>query len=131
MVADNVGDIPPTEQTEAPTGDWSALEFAVGRTPAESGILSKGPIVTDVHSLVGADAISYRERLERDGGPLTRSGGLLVTASKPGATASYLIVDQEQLALEAGYKKDGRWVIQRTASSDIPRPREIEDLLAR
>ena len=131
VVADNVGDIPPTEQTEAPTGDWSVLELAVGRTPAESGVLSKGPIVTDVHALVGADAITYRETLERDGGALTRVGRLLVTASKPGENASYLIVDQDQLALEAGYKKNGRWVVQRTASSDIARPPVIVELLER
>ena len=130
VVADNVGDIPPTELTEAPTGDWSALRFAVGRTPAESGVLSKGPIVTDLHALVGADAITYRETLERDGGPLTRIGTLLVTASKPGENASYLIVDQDQLALEAGFRKDGRWVVRRTASSDIERPKLIDDLLA-
>ena len=130
VVADNVGDIPPIEQTEAPTGDWSALKFAVGRTPADSGVLSKGPIVTDVHALVGADAITYRETLERDGGPLTQVGKLLVTASKPGENASYLIVDQDQLALEAGYKKGGRWVIERSASAEIARPPAIEALLA-
>ncbi len=131
VVADDVGDIPPTEVTEAPTADWSALEPAIGRTPAHSGMLTKGPIVTDLHALVGADAIAYRGRLERDGGPLTRIGHLLVTASKPGDDATYLIVDPDQLALEAGYKKGDRWVVQRTPSTDIVRPPAIQALLAR
>ena len=129
-VADNVGDIPPTTVTQVQSGDWSGLEPAVGRTPADSGMLSKGPIVTDLHALVGADAIDFRERLERTGGRLTRVGRLLVTASPPGEQASYLIVDSEQLALEAGYKKDGRWVVQRTPGTEIERPAAIEALLA-
>lgn len=131
VVADNVGDIPPTSVTQAPSADWSGLEPAVGRTPADSGMLTKGPIVTDLHALLAADAIAYRTRLERDGGPLTRVGNLLVTASPPGEEASYLIVDPGQLALEAGYKKGGRWVVERTASSDIARPPAITAMLAR
>ncbi|HET9356263.1 MAG TPA: hypothetical protein VFO42_08885 [Sphingomicrobium sp.] len=131
VVADNVGDIPPIELTESPTADWSALEPAIGRTPAHSGMLTKGPIVTDLHALLGADAIDYRNRLERNGGPLTRVGRLLVTASPDGERASYLIVDPDQLALEAGYKKNGQWVVQRTASSDIARPPAIEAMLSR
>lgn len=130
VVADNAGDIPPIEQTEAPTADWSALEPAIGRTPADSGMLTKGPIVTDLHALLGPEAIAYRQRLERDGGPLARVGQLLVTASPPGEQATYLIVDPGQLALEAGYKQDGRWVVRRTASSDIVRPPAIEALMA-
>lgn len=130
VVADDAGDIPPTSVTQAPSADWSALEPAIGRTPADSGMLSKGPIVTDLHALVGADAIAYREGLERNGGPLDRVGKLLVTASPPGAEASYLIVDREQLALEAGYKKDGRWVVRRTPAAEIARPPAIEALLA-
>lgn len=131
VVADNAGDIPPIEQIEAPTADWSALDPAIGRTPADSGMLSKGPIVTDLHALVGADAIAFRRRLERDGGPLTRIGRLLVTASAEGEQATYLVVDRDQLALEAGYKKDGRWVVRRTPSAEIARPPGIEALLAR
>ena len=129
-VADDVGDIPPTSVTQAPSADWSALEPAIGRTPADSGMLSKGPIVTDLHALVGADAIAYREGLERTGGRLERAGQLLVTASPPGPQASYLIVDREQLALEAGYKKDGRWIIRRTPAAEIERPAAIEALLS-
>ena len=130
VVADNVGDIPPIEQTEAPTSDWSTLEPAIGRTPAHSGMLTKGPIVTDLHALLGAEAIAYRQRLERDGGTLMRADKLLVTVSPPGESAIYLIIDPGQLALEAGYKKDGRWVIERTASAEIVRPPAVEALLA-
>ena len=130
VVADNVGDIPPIEQTEAPTADWSALEPAIGRTPAHSGMLSKGPIVTDLHALLGPEAIAFRKQLDRDGGPLMRAGKLLVTMSPPGESAIYLLIDPEQLALEAGYKRDGRWVVERTASAEIARPPAIEKLLA-
>ena len=130
VVADNVGDIPPIEQTEAPTADWSALEPAIGRTPAHSGMLTKGPIVTDLHALLGPEAIAFRQKLERGGGPLMRAGGLLVTMSQPGPEATYLLVDPKQLALEAGYRKDGGWVIERTASAEIARPAAIEALLA-
>lgn len=131
VVADNVGDIPPTTVTQAPSADWSGLEPAIGRTPADSGMLTKGPIVTDLHALLGADAIAYRQRLEREGGPLTRVGRLLVTASADGEQAIYLIIDPDQLALEAGYRKGGRWVIERTASSDIARPPAIAAMLSR
>ena len=129
-VADDAGPVPPAEMIEAPIQDWSALRHAIGRTPADSGVLSKGPIVTDLHALVGEDAIGYRERLERTGGPLTRVGRLLVVASPPGQQASYLIVDQGQLALEAGYKKDGEWVVRRTAAAEIDRPEAVTALLA-
>lgn len=129
-VADDVGEIPPTSVTQAPSADWSGLEPAIGRTPADSGMLSKGPIVTDLHALVGADAIAYRELLERTGGPLERAGDLLVIAAPPGPQASYLIIDREQLALEAGFKKDGRWIVRRTPAAEIERPPAIEALLA-
>ena len=107
------------------------LDHAIGRTPADSGLLTKGPIVTDLHALVGKQAIAYRQRLERGGGPLTRFGGVLFTASPPGDGAAYLIIDPQQLALEAGFKAGGRWVVERTASSQIARPPAVAALLER
>lgn len=127
-VADDLKPMPPVEVTQAPTADWSDLQPAVGQRPAESGMLTKGPIVTDLHSLTGPDAIRFRSILNEKGGPLTRVGDLLVTVSPPGDDAIYLIIDPEQLALEAGRKANGQWVIQRTAGAEIERPITVQAL---
>lgn len=128
VVADDFKGTPPDELIQMRTADWSSLEPAVGRRPAESGMLTKGPIVTDLHALTGKDAITFRTLLNEKGGPLTREGRLLVTVSPPGDDAIYLIVDTEQRALEAGRKIDGRWVVRRTAAAEIARPVTVQAL---
>lgn len=128
VVADDFKGTPPDELIQMRTGDWSSLEPAVGRRPAESGMLTKGPIVTDLHALTGKDAIAFRTLLNEKGGPLTREGGLLVTMSPPGPDAIYLIVDTGQRALEAGRKIDGKWVVRRTAAAEIARPITVQAL---
>lgn len=129
-VADNAGDVPPLEMVEAPSSDWSMLRHAIGRTPADSGVLTKGPIVTDLNALLGPDAIRYRALIEQKGGPLVRAGNLLVTVTPSGKNSGYLIIDPEQLALEAGFTRGGAWVVRRTPSSDVARPPAVEALLA-
>lgn len=128
VVADDFAGTPPDELIQMRTADWSSLEPAVGRRPVESGMLTKGPIVTDLHALTGKDAIAFRTLLNEKGGPLTREGKLLVTVSPPGDDAIYLIVDTEQRALEAGRKIDGKWVVRRTAAAEIARPVTVQAL---
>lgn len=128
VVADDFTGTPPDELIQMRTADWSSLEPAVGRRPAESGMLTKGPIVTDLHALTGKDAIAFRTLLNEKGGPLTREGKLLVTVSPPGDDAIYLIVDTEQRALEAGRKIDGKWIVRRTAAAEIARPVTVQAL---
>lgn len=127
-VADDFKSVPPDEAIQMRVADWSALEPAVGRRPAESGMLTKGPIVTDLHALTGKDAVAFRNSLYEKGGPLTRVGKLLVTVSPPGDDAIYLIVDPEQRALEAGRKVNGEWVVRRTAAAEIERPVTVQAL---
>lgn len=128
-VADDFKGTPPDEAIQMRTADWSSLEPAEGQRPAQSGMLTKGPIVTDLNALTGKDAIDFRNALNARGGPLTRDGGLLVTVSPPGPDAIYLIVDPQQRALEAGWKDGGRWVVRRTAASEIARPPAVQALL--
>ena len=128
VVDEEAHKLPPVDQMEMRTGDWSSIEIAVGQRPAESGMLTKGPIVTDLHALTGKDAIAFRTLLAETGGPLTREGKLLVTVSPPGPEAIYLIVDPKQHALEAGRKVDGHWVVRRTAAAEIERPVTVQAL---
>lgn len=128
VVADDFAGTPPDELIQMRIADWSSLEPAVGQRPVESGMLTKGPIVTDLHALTGKDAIAFRTLLNEKGGPLTREGKLLVTVSPPGDDAIYLIVDTEQRALEAGRKIDGKWVVRRTAAAEIARPVTVQAL---
>lgn len=129
-MADNIGYVPPVEVTEAPAADWTALEPAIGRTPADSGMLSKGPIVTDLSALLGPNSARYRAVMEQRSGPLRRDGALLVAMTPPGPQAAYLIVDTEQLALEAGFRNGGEWIVRRTHSAELARPASVEALVA-
>ena len=54
---------------------------------------------------------------------------MLVTVTPGGDHAGYLVVDPAQLALEAGFRRNGAWVVKRTHSSDIVRPPAVEALL--
>lgn len=129
VVDEQADQLPPLDQMQMRVADWSSLAPAVGQRPAESGILTKGPVVTDLHALTGKDAVAYRTLLNKTGGPLVRDGKLLVTVSPPGPQAIYLIIDPGQRALEAGRKVDGQWVIQRTAAAEIARPAAVRSLI--
>jgi hypothetical protein len=128
VVDDAFAGTPPDDVIQMRTADWSSLLPAEGQRPAESGMLTKGPIVTDLNALTGKDAIAFRHALNARGGPLTRDRGLLFTVSPPGPDAIYLIVDPQQRAIEAGWKAGGRWVVRRTAASEIVRPMAVEAL---
>lgn len=130
VVADDAGDFPPLEMVEAPSSDWSMLRHAIGRTPADSGVLTKGPIVTDLNALLGLDAIAYRALIEQKGGPLVRVGDLLVTVTRRGEHSAYLLIDPRQLALEAGFRRGGHWVVRRTPGSQIAPPPAVAALVA-
>ena len=125
VVADDVRPTPPDNIIQMRTGDWSTINPAVGRTPADGGFLTKGLIVTDLHAMVGEDAIEFRQRLLEKGGPLTRDGNLLFTASQPGADAIYLIIDPQENALEAAWKVDGQWVTWNTPGTQMRRPPSV------
>jgi hypothetical protein len=127
-VADDVRPTPPDNMIQMRTGDWSTILPAVGRTPEDGGYLTKGPIVTDLHAMIGKDAIDYRKRLIEAGGPLTRDGDLLVTVSQPGPGAIYLIVDPRENALEAGWDVDGTWKTWHTAGTKVRRPASVSAL---
>lgn len=127
-VADDFTGTPPDNLIQMRIADWSSLEPAVGQRPVASAMLTKGPLVTDLHALTGKDAIAFREALNARGGPLTRVGGLLVSVSPPGPDAIYLIVDPAQRAMEAGRKVEGQWVVRRTAASEIARPPMVQAL---
>ena len=78
--------------------------------------------------MVGEDAIDFRHRLLERGGPLTRDGNLLVTASKPGTDAIYLIIDPQENALEAAWQVDDKWKTWNTPGTQMRRPPSVAAL---
>ncbi len=111
---------------EAP-GDWSGLTQAVGRTPAESGLLQRSDISVDLNSLLGREVEAFRLALG-DATPLTREGSLLVTLGRSGD--AYLVIEPADHALVAGLKRDGRWQRFATPGANVPVPPTVQRLLA-
>ena len=130
VVNDNTKPTPPLNQMVESPGDWSAMTPAIGRTPNESGILSQGPLVTDLGALLGKDAADFRERMTRMGGPLKLDGPYLASVTPPGEGAAYLIVDTADHSLAAGRKTVEGWVEVRTPGSDIVDPPGVTALKA-
>jgi hypothetical protein len=124
-VNDDVKPTPPLNQMVETPGDWSGLRPAVGRTPAQSAMLTHGPLPTDLNALLGEDAIDFRQRMEKAGGPLHEDGGLLVTATPPGRDAAYLVVDIDGHAIEAGRRADGEWQVKRTPGANFSLPPSV------
>lgn len=109
-------------------GDWSGIAQAVGRTPAESGLLQRSDVSVDLNALLGGKVEAFRLALG-DATPLTREGGLLVTRGRSGN--AYLVIDANDHALEAGLKKGGRWQRFSTPGAELVPPPSIVELTAR
>jgi hypothetical protein len=109
------------------SGDWSRLAQALGRTPAESGLLQNSDISVDLNSLLGPDLEEFRVALG-DATPLSRDGSALVTVGRSGN--AYLVIVPADLALEAGLRRGGSWRRYVTSGAEIVRPASVERLVA-
>ena len=118
------------DQMVEPVGDWSGLNPAIGRTPNDSGMLTKGPLVTDLNAMLGDDAIAFRQRMVERAGALTREGGLLVTVTPPGPEAAYLVIDARTNVMEAGWRDAAGWRAERTAGAELSLPPAVVALRA-
>jgi hypothetical protein len=119
---------PDLNMMAATEGDWSGLSQAVGRTPAESGLLQGSDISVDLNALLKADVEAFRLALG-NATPLAREDGMLVTIGRSGN--AYLVIDSGDHALDAGLKRAAGWQQYRTPGSDIARPPSVQQLLAR
>jgi hypothetical protein len=108
-------------------GDWSALAQAMGRTPADSGLLQQSPIITDLDALLGGRAKDYRLALG-DATPLQREGGVLVTIGKSGR--AWLVIAPGDHALAAGLKDGDEWQRFETPGAQVPLPPSVKRLTA-
>lgn len=125
-VAQNVA-LPDLNTTSETPGDWSLLALAVGRTPADSGLLAQSPITVDLNAMLGREVPRFRLAMT-DATALTRDGRVLFTVG--GSDGAYLLIFPADHALEAGLKNRNGWQIFRTPASEIPRPAAITRLLA-
>lgn len=119
---------PDLNMMAATEGDWSGLAKAVGRTPADSGLLQNSDISVDLNALLGADVEAFRLALG-NATPLAREGPALVTVGRSGN--AYLLIDPADHALEAGLKRGATWQQYRTPGSEITRPPSVQRLLGR
>ena len=108
-------------------GDWSALAQAMGRTPAESGLLQQSPIITDLDALLGERARDYRLALG-DATPLQPEAGVLVSIGRSGR--AYLVIAPDDHALAAGLKNGENWQRFETPGAQVPLPPSVERLTA-
>lgn len=120
--------LPPLNEIAETPGDWSLLNVLVDRHPDGSELLVQSPISIDLNAMVGPAIFDYRQRMAA-AGPLTRDGDLLYSVTPPGPNAAYLIIDPDQRAIAAGWKKDGKWHVQHTAGADMRNPRPVQVLL--
>lgn len=118
--------VPELNQMSETPGDWSDLAGMVGRTPADSGLFQRSAITIDLDALLGEDARAFRLAMG-NASALRRYGPVLVSVS-PTREAFLLILPQDH-ALEAGYRKAGRWRTVRTPGAEVPRPAAIQALL--
>lgn len=129
-VKDDIKPAPPLDEMVEPVADWSALVPAVGQTPAQSAMLTKGPLVTDLNAMLGENAIPFRRRMVGKGGVLHEEEGILVTRTGPGPDAGYLLVDLKGRAMEAGYRTKAGWEIKRTPGAALTVPKSVQALRA-
>ena len=129
-VKDDVKPAPPLDQMVETPGDWSGIAPAVGRTPSQSAVLTKGPLPTDLNALLGEHAIDFRHRMEAAAGPLHAESGLLVSTTPSGAKAAYLVIDTADHALEAGRKTADGWQVERTPGASFDPPASVVRLKA-
>ncbi len=129
-VADRDAPIPKLNEMVEKRGDWSLLNVLVNRPPAESELLMQSPITGDLNAMLGAQVFDYRKRMAA-AGPLVRDGTMLVSVTPPGPNAAYLMIEPGETVLEAGWRKSGRWHVERTAGTTMQRPRQVEALLVR
>ena len=129
-VKDDIQPPPPLDEMVEPVGDWSGLNPAIGRTPSDSGMLTKGPLVTDLNAMLGDDAIAFRKRMVERAGALTREGRLLVTATPPGPDAAYLVIDDRTNVMEVGWRDAAGWRAERTAGAELSLPPAVIALRA-
>ena len=129
-VKEDIQPPPSLDQMVEPVGDWSGLNPAIGRTPNDSGMLTKGPLVTDLNAMLGDDAIAFRQRMVERAGALTREGGLLVTVTPPGPEAAYLVIDARTNVMEAGWRDAAGWRAERTAGAELSLPPAVVALRA-
>ena len=130
-VADDARPAPDLDIMTTTPGNWSRLGDAIGRTPAESGLLIKSPIVTDLDAMMGARAIAYRKMMIGRGGALRRDGRYLVSVTPPGPGAAYLVIDPQQHSLDAGMLADDGWTFKRTAAAEMALPAAVRALTGR
>ncbi len=129
-VADRDAPVPNLSETVETRGDWSLLNVLVDRPPAESELLMQSPITVDLNAMLGPRVFDYRKRMVA-AGPLVRNGTMLVSVTPPGPNAAYLVIEPSDNVLEAGWRRSGRWHVERTAGTTMRRPRQVEALFVR
>lgn len=131
VVKDDIKPTPELNDIVEPIADWSNIIPAIGQTPNESAVLTKGPLPTDLGALLGPDWAVYHDRLVGAGGKLEQvGGGVLMTATPAGPEAAYLVVYPPDHAIEAGWRTAGGWEVRRTPGADFPNPPQVEALKA-
>ena len=115
--------IPDLNVTGETPGDWSTLRGAVGRTPADSALLTVGPIATDLNAMLGKDSAAFHEAMN-DAGPLrAEPNGILVSRSASGR--AWLVIQPADHAIAAGLLAKRVWRTLRTPASEVPIPPDL------
>lgn len=127
-VKDDIKPAPPLNRMVETPGDWSGIEIAVGRRPAQSAVLTNGPLPTDLNALLGEHAIDFRRRMDARGGALHEESGLLVSTTPPGEEAAYLVIDAADHAIEAGRRTTSGWQVERTPGAKFTAPPSVTRL---
>ncbi len=129
-VKDDIKPAPPLNEMVETPGDWSGLGPAIGQTPSQSAVLTKGPLPTDLDAMLGEHAIDFRKRMESAAGPLHHEGSVLVSMTPPGLEAAYLVVDAADHAMEAGRRTVDGWQVERTPGAKFTLPPNVAALKA-
>jgi hypothetical protein len=109
--------LPPLANIAETPGDWSALQQAIGRTPAESNFFEDSPVAVDIAATLGPDHASYRDAMMK-AGPLRRSGPLLVSR----APDAWLVLQPADHSFRAALRTAKGWRQWQTAGADVPAP---------
>lgn len=116
--------VPEAPKKQAPPmGAWSEVYGAAGKRVDQSGLLERGEAAAAIRNLLGTNYPSFTELLVGQS-VVRRAADLVFITSRSGIAGdgAYLIVDPEQLRIEAGFRRDGRLVVHRTPGAAIPRP---------
>ena len=121
----------PAVSTDSTTkGPWASLSGFVGKRAEQSGLLASSVIARQLRALLGDDYGPFLRAFSPET-TLTRDGDLLVLASA--ATVSgdgaYLIIDPQQLKMEAGVRQNGELKVHRTQGTSMQRPQRVIQLL--